>query len=55
MTSDFERTMLAKLIHEDTIAKNQQRKLARSMKKQAYEVSKQYQRIVIRQGKPCQC
>ena len=55
MTSYFELKMLAKLIHEDTIAKTQQRSLARKMKELTHRESNEYHRLVIEEGEPCQC
>jgi len=55
MMSNFELETLAKLIHEDTIAKAQQRRLTRNMRIARHKLGDEYPRFVIREGKPCQC
>jgi len=55
MTSEFELTTLAKLIHEDTIAKAQQRRFVRSVKKLRQVPSNEHHEFLIREGEPCRC
>jgi len=55
MTSDFELKMLAKLVHEDTIMKAQQRRFTRSLKKLRPVSIKEHRGFVIREETPCQC
>jgi len=55
MMSNFELETLAKLIYEDTIAKAQQRRFARSVKVSRRDSGDEYPGFVIREGKPCQC